>query len=102
MRRKIKLVRGMGAALLLLGILIAFGGVAAAQTVVSGELTGTVTDPSGAVVANAKLTLTSEATGEVQSSVTGPAGQFRFSLLRPGTYTLIANATGFAEITQKA
>jgi hypothetical protein len=75
--------------------------LATAQTVVTGELTGTVTDPTGAVVGNAKVSLKSEATGEMATNTTGATGQFRFSLLRPGTYTLTTTATGFAETTTR-
>jgi hypothetical protein len=74
---------------------------ASAQSVVTGELGGTVTDPTGAVVANAKLTLKNDASGESKEDITGSAGQFRFALLRPGTYTLSVMAAGFSEAVQK-
>jgi hypothetical protein len=73
-----------------------------AQTVVTGDLTGTVTDPTGAGIPNSKLTIKSDATGASQAATSGTAGEFRFSLLRPGTYTLTVNASGFTETTQKA
>ena len=44
----------------------------------TGELTGLVTDPSGAVIANAQITLTNTATGEKRTSVTTAAGTYRF------------------------
>ncbi|MFL6465551.1 MAG: carboxypeptidase regulatory-like domain-containing protein, partial [Bryobacteraceae bacterium] len=74
----------------------------AAQTITTGQLTGTVTDPAGAMVANSQLTLTSDATGETQTATTGSSGEFRFPLLRPGVYTLAVSAPGFEQITQKA
>ncbi len=73
-----------------------------AQTVTTGQITGIVTDPAGAVVPNTKLTLTSDATGEAQTATSNSSGEFRFSLLRPGSYTLLVNAAGFQETTQKA
>jgi len=73
-----------------------------AQSIVTGDLTGTVTDPTGAGIPNSKLTLKDDATGETQAAISGMAGDFRFSLLRPGTYVLTANATGFAGSTQRA
>ena len=65
-----------------------------AQTSTTGLLTGTVKDPSGAVVANAKLTLMS-ASGEERTGTTGDDGSYRFPALPPGTYTLTVDAAGF-------
>jgi hypothetical protein len=75
---------------------------ARAQSVVTGELSGTVTDPSGAVVANAKIALKSDATGETATDTSGGFGQFRFALLRPGIYTLTVTAAGFSPHESKA
>src|SRR5690348_350810 len=73
-----------------------------AQSVVTGELSGTVIDPSGASISNSKVTLKEDATGATQAATTSDSGQFRFTLLRPGTYTLTATASGFQETTEKA
>ena len=73
-----------------------------AQTVTTGQITGVVTDPAGATVPNTKLTLTSDATGEAQTGTSNGSGEFRFSLLRPGSYTLVVSAAGFQETSQKA
>ena len=73
---------------LLAGTLWAQGG--------TGELTGLVTDPSGAVVANAQINLTNTATGEKRTTVTTPAGTYRFPALPVvGTYTLETSPKGF-------
>ena len=65
----------------------------------SGELTGLVTDPSGAVVANAPLTLTNTATGEKRTSATTPSGTYRFPALPVvGTYTLETSPKGFKSV----
>jgi len=62
----------------------------------TGELTGLVTDPSGAVVANAQLTLSNTATGEKRTTVTTAAGTYRFPALPVvGTYTLETAPKGF-------
>jgi len=62
----------------------------------TGELTGLVTDPSGAVIANAQITLTNTATGEKRTSVTTAAGTYRFPALPVvGTYTLETAPKGF-------
>lgn len=56
---------------------------------------GTVTDPSGAVVAGAKVSLTNQGTGATVSKTTGPDGTFVFDFLRVGTYRLRIEAEGF-------
>jgi len=68
-----------------------------AQSLVSGDLTGTVTDPSGAVVPNATVTLKSTATGATQTTTTNANGGYRFSLLPPGSYSVSVVAQGFSK-----
>ena len=72
-----------------------------AQTTVTGDLAGIVTDPTGATVANAKVTVKADATGETYTATTNGTGEFRISLLRPGTYTVVVSSTGFQDSTQK-
>ncbi len=55
-----------------------------AQSIVTGAVSGTVTDASGAVVTDAKVTLVNEATQESKSNVTGATGTYQFALLEPG------------------
>ena len=65
----------------------------------TGELSGLVTDPTGAVVANAQLTLTNSATGEKRATTTTPSGFYRFSSLPVvGTYTLQTAPKGFKSV----
>lgn len=67
---------------------------------VYGAITGIVTDPSGAVVPNAKLTATNSATG-VQTTVTSNSeGYYTVSNLTAGTYSLAVNAAGFQAYKQ--
>lgn len=68
--------------------------IAAAQTSTTGMIAGTVKDPSGAVVPNAKLTLTS-ASGAKAEATADAEGRFRFPLLTPGIYTLKTDAAAF-------
>jgi Carboxypeptidase regulatory-like domain/TonB-dependent Receptor Plug Domain len=70
-----------------------------AQSAGTGAIAGTVTDPSGAAVANAKVTLTSLATGQARVATTGANGDYRFSLLPPGNYSLEFSASGFKTAT---
>lgn len=75
---------------------------AAGQSLVSGDITGIITDPSGAVVPNATVTLKNSATGQTPSVTTNSAGIYRFSLLPPGNYTVSASASGFQNIERPA
>ena len=56
---------------------------------------GTVTDASGAIVTNAKVTLTDPASGFERSVVTGTAGEYQFVQLAPGAYNLAVEMAGF-------
>src|SRR6266849_7803741 len=62
----------------------------------AGELTGLVTDSTGAVVSGVEVKLSNSATGEVRATVTTPAGIYRFPALPiVGTYTLEVGSKGF-------
>ena len=71
-----------------------------AQTIISGDITGTVTDPTHAAVPDAKVTLVSRDTGASSTTTTNSEGTFRFPLLRPGTYDLTVSAPSFGEYKQ--
>jgi Carboxypeptidase regulatory-like domain/TonB-dependent Receptor Plug Domain len=66
-----------------------------AQSASTGALAGTVTDPSGGVIAGATVTATSLATGQVRTATTDANGSYKFSLLPPGNYSVRFSATGF-------
>jgi len=68
-----------------------------AQSLTTGDVTGTITDPSGAVTPNVTVTLKSAATGQFRTTTTSSNGFYRFSLLPPGSYTLTAEAAGFTK-----
>jgi len=72
---------------------LVFAGSAEAQ--VQGVVTGSVTDSSGAVIPGADLTLTNDGTGVSQQEKSLSAGEYRFGLVPPGTYTLTTKAQGF-------
>jgi hypothetical protein len=73
-----------------------------AQSLISGDLTGTVTDPSGAVVSGATVNIKSDATGATRTTTTNSNGAYRFSLLQPGSYTVTATASGFSKAQSMA
>jgi Carboxypeptidase regulatory-like domain/TonB dependent receptor len=66
-----------------------------AQSITSGDVTGTVTDPTGASVPGATVTLTNLSTNSSQKTTSGGAGDFRFAFINPGTYKLDVKASGF-------
>jgi Carboxypeptidase regulatory-like domain len=72
---------------------------AAAQTQSTGDIAGVVTDPTGAVVPNAKVTLKDSTKGNTQETSTNKDGAYRFYLLPPGPYTVSVSATGFSTTT---
>jgi len=72
-------------------------GIAWSQTV-QGVITGTVTDPTGAVVPNVTVTITNVGTNISQTTTTGSDGSYRFPLVPPGTYIVDVKAANFAEI----
>ena len=61
----------------------------------TADVLGTVTDPSGAVVADAKVTIKNTATGVVRKAQTAQSGEFSVSLLQIGTYQVTVEAKGF-------
>src|SRR5580700_12100195 len=69
-----------------------------AQTPGTGALTGTVKDPSGAVIPNATVTATSVDTGQVRTTNTGPDGAYKMNLLPPGNYRVRIEASGFKPV----
>jgi Carboxypeptidase regulatory-like domain len=64
----------------------------------TGEITGIILDPSGAVVAKAEITLANDATGDVRKTQSTAAGTYHFSALPiVGAYTLTVTTPGFGE-----
>jgi hypothetical protein len=64
------------------------------QTITTGDIAGVVTDTSGAVVPNAKVTLKSIDTGETRTDTTSSQGNYKFPLLNPGEFLLSASTAG--------
>ncbi len=71
-----------------------------AQSQNSG-ISGTVTDPSGAVIPNAELTLTSVLRQTTAKTTSGSDGLYSFPNLEPGSYELNVTAAGFKPLQQK-
>lgn len=64
--------------------------------VTTGTFTGLVTDPSGAAVPNATITVTEQNTGTSLETTTGSTGHYTAVLLKPGAYSITVRAPGFA------
>ncbi len=72
------------------------------STVSTGGIQGTVTDPTGAVVPGASVTITNNDTGRTLTQTTSGAGAFNVSALTPGNYAVKVQASGFDAIEQSA
>jgi hypothetical protein len=72
-----------------------------AQLAGTGAIAGTVTDSTGAVVANATVTVTSAETNETTVRTTTGAGDFNVTPLTPGVYTVTITAQGFRTFVQQ-
>ena len=81
---------------------LTFGVCALAQTTTSGDLVGTVTDPTGAVVPNAAVTISSDTTGRTITVNTNGSGFYRAANLPPGPYTVSINVPGFAAAKKRS
>ena len=66
-----------------------------------GKIVGTVTDPSGAAIAGAKVAATQAGTGMASETATNSTGGYVFPALPPTTYNLTVSAPGFASAVQK-
>ncbi|HTS28564.1 MAG TPA: carboxypeptidase regulatory-like domain-containing protein [Bryobacteraceae bacterium] len=67
-----------------------------------GTIVGTVTDPSGAVVPNAQVKLVEEGTSATREATSDSQGYYVFPSLRPSTYSLTVEVSGFATFSRKA
>src|SRR5208337_4529328 len=65
-----------------------------------GSISGVIHDPSGAAIPNAKVTLTNQATNISASTTTGSEGQYTFSPVKIGRYSVSASASGFRTVKQ--
>src|SRR5258708_21840096 len=81
----------------LLGVvlfLFVVAGAFAQQT----SLNGTVTDPTGAVIPNASITIVNTDTGAQRETASDHQGRYTIAQIIPGTYKLTAKATGFSDV----
>jgi len=67
----------------------------------TGRIIGRVSDPSGAVLSNVKVTLTNQATGVSREALTNDSGDYSFVNVTPATYQATFELTGFKKNVQK-
>jgi outer membrane receptor protein involved in Fe transport len=77
-------------------------GLLHAQTAVTGAITGTLTDPSGAAVAQADVVATNTDTGVATTTVTNDTGAYHFPSLIPGTYTVALKKSNFQSVERQS
>ena len=80
-------------------LVCAFSGYSQTQT--TGDIVGTVTDATGAVVPKVAITLRNNGTNESRSATSDDRGLYRFTLLTPGDYTIDAQAPGLRSKSQR-
>jgi hypothetical protein len=81
-------------------LLVLFSAMAYSQAV-SGTLLGTVTDTSGGLVVNAKVTITETNTNIAKSTMTNESGNYSFPDLPPGRFTVLVEQTGFKKESRR-
>ena len=82
-------------------LLISILPLPAAAQVATAELAGTVLDPTGAAVPNARITATNTDTSRVFESTSNSTGNYVIQLLPPGNYTVTVEATNFRKLIQR-
>jgi len=84
------------------GVLVVFAllSLRALSQTETGTILGTVTDPSGAVVTGATITVTNTGTGAIRKTATDATGSYTVSGLQPGQYEVLISSSGFADFKQ--
>jgi hypothetical protein len=100
-RNAVKWVRAFGCLTLAAICLLLVSSRYAFGQVDEGSITGTVQDTSGAVVANASVTLLNKDQGTTLQTKTSSDGLYTFSPVRIGHYSITVTAKGFAKTTQQ-
>ncbi len=97
--RFLRLFGFLGLAICLLGAVL-YAPTASAQTLVTGAVSGVITDPAGATVPAALVTLKSVETGQSYTATTDNSGSYTIPLVKPGQYTITVEKQGFRKTSQ--
>ncbi|HEY6489853.1 MAG: carboxypeptidase regulatory-like domain-containing protein [Terracidiphilus sp.] len=84
-------------ALLLVAIVVAYGHAQATN----GNINGTITDPSGAVIVGSSVTLTNTGTSDTRTTTTNASGLYQFTDLPPGSYRIVAQQQGYQKTVRE-
>ena len=90
---------GAGAAIV--WVMLLSVGLLQAQVAGTGTIAGTISDPTGAVISGAVVTVTNTGTGLVSTQTTSAAGTYSIVALPPGEYTVNVRASGFSTVRQQ-
>ena len=90
-------VLGVGLA----GLTVAVGAPSAWAQVDTGQISGTVTDPSGATIANATVTVKNDGTGSTRVETSAANGSYQVVDLTPGSYTVTVESANFKSTVSK-
>src|SRR5215475_6561596 len=82
----------------LLALCLGSAHIVMGQTAGTGVVVGTVTDPSGAAISGATVTLTYTATNAVRTATTNDTGRYNFPNVQPGQYNLTITKGGFRQV----
>lgn len=85
---------------ILLGMIVSGFSVTALGQAVNGNLLGTITDSTGAAVANAKITITEQNQNVSRAATTNDSGFYSFPDVPPGVYKVTAEKTGFKTVVR--
>src|SRR5580698_5569106 len=85
--------------MVLLAVLVS-GSCRANAQLATTTVSGTVSDPGGALIPEAKVTLTSPETGTTREATSNASGRYSFAQLPPGTYGLAVKMDGFRPYAQ--
>lgn len=88
--------------LLALFLALLWANQAVGQSLIAGDIAGTVVDPTGSAVPDADVALKSLDTGAIVNGKTNAEGYFRFSLLKPGHYEITVSKLGFNKVIRAA
>src|SRR5437899_660700 len=80
-------------------LLMICSGMQAQTTVSTGSIVGTLTDPQGAVIPGARVTVTNVGTAQIVELTTNSAGSYNSGALAPGSYRVKASSPGFKSTT---
>jgi len=92
--RRVRWASGPGA-LAVFAICLLLGSASLQAQLLSGSFSGTVQDPTGAVVTGATITLLNQTTADTRKTVSNDRGYFTLAGVEPGTYTVTIQAKGF-------